>query len=94
MDHLFERRPATRSATRDPLTLGLRALTLLARRGPMDLPRFARSVRLTPRQAALLIAIFEGDGLVRREPGAAEFVATPLARALIGPVPLARADLH
>jgi DNA-binding IclR family transcriptional regulator len=72
------------TASEDSLTQGLRALTLLARRGPLDIGRVARINGWQIDRAAALVGVLQRAGLVRRLRGRGAFVVTPRAAALIG----------
>lgn len=56
-------------AAEDSLTLGLRALSSLACRGPLDVPRLARLHGRQEPEVEAVVAVLERDGLIQRQDG-------------------------
>lgn len=62
---------------------GVRALELLARHAPIELPDFARLAMLPHTPAAALVQAFEQSGYVRRVPGGSLLALTMLGLTLV-----------
>lgn len=72
------------TATEDSLTQGLRALTLLASRGPLDIGKLAQLNGWRFERTAAVVDVLQSAGLVRPLDDRGGFVVTWRAAALVG----------